>query len=412
MKRFIQQLRFSRKINNLCDLATAVSFGMCFLSIPLFSFLDKLNFITWFFSLIFIAFALLSIFLYYGFRLNIISWCYLLFMVCAFVSCLLVKFDGFSFSTFLNTLFIFLTYTYCISAKHNIKRILFYAYVGIAIFSIIFLIQYRSDLVGLKFDRLGEKFGDVNDIAIISCIGFALAFYRLINSRKIYFFFLNLVACITTLIVSFSTGSKIALFLIFFSSIFIVVARFGKKRWYFSLVFAFSIVVLLVLILTIPSFETLKDRFLNMIYTLVGLQYKNKNPDTSSLMRGEMFMNGLSLFMRRPLFGNGVNGFRTFSCFEGWSHNHWSDSLANFGLIGTFLYHLPIIVFYLNIKSMPEKQDRVIFCMLMTLLLISSISVALFNEKFFSYTIGIVLSSIKIDNKRFSVCLFKPKMGF
>ncbi len=241
---------------------------------------------------------------------------------------------------------------------------------------------------------MGSEFGDENDISILLAFGFAFSFFYLFKYKKWYTLVLNGFFSLLFVGLSFTCGSKISILIVLIISFIIFARHFGKKRWYLTVLLMVGVIGGLVIVLQLPVFSTLKDRFLNMLYSFAGKRYKNLNPDSSTEGRLEMIINGFSLFLRRPLFGFGLNGYHVFSTHHsGWSHNHWSDTLCNYGIVGTFLYHLPFVLF---LKRSTNRHNfsyiGIIF------FLVSTLTIALFKEKMFAFSAGLFLADAEMQS--------------
>ncbi len=391
MKKFLSKIFSERNL----ELYILCLLGMTFLSIPLFSLVGKLYFVTWILTILLISVIALSFILHKTIKITVISFSLILFCVSALFSSILTGFKSFLSTPLLNTLVIIILYTYFSSVEPKERKKSFSVlYLSLIIFAVIYCIKYRPEILSLNVSRLGSEFGDENDISILLAFGFAFSFFYLFKYKKWYTLVLNSLFSLLFIGLSFTCGSKIAILIVLITSFIIFAKFFGKKRWYLTVLLMVGVIGGLVIVLQLPVFSTLKDRFLNMLYTFVGKQYKNLNPDSSTAGRLEMIINGFSLFLRRPLFGFGLNGYHVFSTHHsGWSHNHWSDTLCNYGIVGTFLYHLPFVLF---LKRSTNKRNfsyiGIIF------FLVSTLTIALFKEKMFSFSAGLFLADTGIPS--------------
>jgi O-antigen ligase len=72
--------------------------------------------------------------------------------------------------------------------------------------------------------------------------------------------------------------------------------------------------------------------------------------DGSANTRNAMIAEGLRLWQESPFWGHGTNQFRHASpIFNTYSHNNYTETLANFGLIGFALYHA--VILFLLVRS-------------------------------------------------------------
>ena len=391
LKNSFMKLKSNRVFREIIFWLIVILFGLCFFSIPTFSFLTKYYFLTWIFTIILLFVSTIYLLLFKKIVIDYINISFALFAVSALIGYLLNGFRGFVPTIFLNTFLIIMFYTLTVKEERMKSFAYFSILCGIAAFSIIYIVSYRNYLFTFNFTRLGELFGDINDIAIVLSIGFCLSLSMIFKKKKWYWILLFIFLALVFLLLSFSTGSKIVILLDAAVIIAVIIRIFGKKRWYISIGIIALVLVSGIVIINLPAFETLKDRFLNMIYSFLGRRYKNMNFDLSTSVRFDMFLNGVSMFLRRPLFGFGPSGFSEYSAYMGgWSHNHISESLCNYGIVGTMLYHIPVALY---LKERPKTKNTDTEIIMLVCFFVSMISVALFGEKFFTYLIGLVLSS-------------------
>lgn len=272
------------------------------------------------------------------------------------------------------------------------------AYFGGILFLLFFLIKYRNELLSLKFDRLGSKFGDENDIAIFNSFCLSLSIYYFLFSKNLFIKISTFLLGSLFLLVSFSSGSKIALFVLVIIVIYLIFIKNGKKRIWLSFVEILIIAALGFVILSLPFAKTLKDRLISFLqFVSVKNDY---SIDYSTLDRINMFCSGVELFLRKPLFGYGPNGFNIRGGFgDCWSHNHFSDLLCNTGLIGFLLFHFPFYISFISLKD-KKTQNKSLYFMCILIFLILMISVVLIMEKIYSFIAGVVFAGLAYDKTK------------
>ena len=239
---------------------------------------------------------------------------------------------------------------YCCANKPIKKVLLLAVYAGLIAFLVYFIVVYRKALLSFDIGRLGGIFGDENDIAIINCLGATLSFYFLFYNKNL---FVKIISGIFAVLFSFcavTSASKIVIILLFGIVVFFIFKINGKKRWWVSLIIIASIIALGVFLLNLPFASSIKYRFLSMLNVFLSNQISGgSNNDLSTIERLIMFLNGTEMFMRKPLFGFGINGFANYGGINnGWSHNHISEILCNSGIVGTILYHIPFALSLLH----------------------------------------------------------------
>ena len=378
-------------------------FCCLFASIPLCSFRSNLTYVTW---IITIAFCLLVavyiIFVDKKVNMGLITFSLGLFGLSALLSSIFVKFIGFVFTPFLLVILALLLILFISPDSRRFNFLLFSAYIGVVVFLMVFVIFYRKEIFSFKFYRLGSNFGDENDISVFMSFGFIVSIYYLFKERRLYILPVFLALSILFLFAGFLTGSKIFIFSVFGVFIVFIIALLKQRKFVFLSLTLISFILILVLFFMLPQFSTIRERMLSFISTLFGNQ---NGSDLSTIYRIEMFECGLRLFLKKPLFGYGTSGFQYFGGFnDGWSHNHLSESLCNYGLIGTIFSFFPFIYsFIISIRHNLLKNKTIIiyglvFCF------ISMISIPFFIEKFFSLFCGLLFgycSSLQVYKKTF-----------
>lgn len=398
MKNLFMKLRFK---NFLCKITPSplfvvILFSLTFFSIPLFSFQPKLNYITWALTILLLASMFLRLLKNGHVFFDLISLSSIGFIVSVFISLSLNKFVNFVPTSIYLQLIILLFYTYFSSDIINKKQVLFGTFIATLLFAFIFVFKYRNEILSLSFDRLGDDFGDINDMAIFVGLGFTFGYYYFIVSKKWYFKLLSLLSCLLFAVCGLCTGSKIVFFLIFISFFMITLMTFGKKQWYFSLALIVLFIALIVLLFTVPTFSTIKIRLLEMISTLLGRSIGGVNTnDGSTIGRFEMFLGGIQMFFRKPLFGWGPWGFATFGGFEyAWSHNNISESLCNFGLVGSILFHFGLGMSIVSFLKSHNKKNLVLPFSIIVFFIVMMLGVALNSQKIYAYLLPVLLSMI------------------
>lgn len=380
---------------------------LAFFTIPTFSSQTFLNYITWGFTAIFVLLVIASFILYYSFKLDTISLFLFLFCFSALISSLLNGMQGFSFTPFLLTFLTILIYSYCKSNKSVVSLLILGIYFSLICFGILFFITYWDALSQLNFDRLGGSFGDENDIAIFFGLGSLISCYFIFYSKNLWNKIISVLILCFFVLLGISTGSKIFIMVIVFIPLALIILFFGKKRWWISLLAIISLFCAIVLVLSLPFAETIKNRLLTFINTFFNSLSSGQNStDLSSIQRFYMFFDGIEMFFRKPLFGFGINGFEFFGGLnQGWSHNHFSESLADYGLIGSILFNYGIPVGIIGFLKKKESK-LIIHYLIILFFIILMFSVALFTQKIYAFVIGISLSELTDDKTFFEFPIF------
>ena len=109
------------------------------------------------------------------------------------------------------------------------------------------------------------------------------------------------------------------------------------------------------------------------------------------------------MFLRKPLFGFGIDGFSVYGGMnEGWSHNHFSESLCDFGILGTIAFHTPMIASLFLLKK-KRSMTRLKPLLMMLFFIICMSSVALFSAKLFSLFSPVMYATVEYRHRDFSL---------
>ena len=344
-----------RIILNICLL---IFFGLAFFSIPVCSFSKSLYALTWVFTLLFLATGGTYICLFGKFKIDLIFLSFVLFSIFSVLSTLINGFHSKTTTAPFLSLFASFCYLLCKHEKKKCHLLFLGAYIGTVFFMFVFFAYYWDSLVHFDFERLGAYFGDINDISLFMFFGYISSLFIIFSSRKqIGVLIIEAIFCLLFFYCGMSSGSRIFIILVFISTVVFIFLFFGKKKWWISLIIILSFLLTAFLVLQLPAFSTIEKRLLSMISTLFGKSIKGTTTNERSIVtRFKMFLSGIDMFLRKPLLGWGISGFAVFADYtQGWSHNNFSESLCNFGLVGTFFFHLPL---FLSIKQ-TKFEDKI-----------------------------------------------------
>ncbi len=377
-------------------------FLLAFFSIPSFSFIGAGKYVTWVVTIFLLTTIAVSLALFYPIKIDILSISLLFFVVSAFLSSAITAFKSFKITPYYLAVLIFLLYTYFRSVKKtiNLKSFIFAAYIGTVLFLFFYIVKYRNEILSLSFERLGKLFGDENDIALFLSFGAACSLYYFseVNKTNIVFPFISMLLFLLFAFCGFTTGSKIFILVLFLSFIFIPFKICGKKKWWIALLIIIIGLLLFYAVIHLPFMYTIKQRFYGFISTLLGISVESGSTrEMSTVNRLDMFLCGIEMWLKRPMFGWGSWGFATYSgATGGWSHNNFSESLCNFGLVGTVLFNFGFIISFISYFSMcsVEKKKYSIMFFLLLFYIVAMFGVALNSQKLYAYVIGVVFAGL------------------
>lgn len=395
-------------------------FFITILSIPLFSFVTGKTYITWVLTIALFVCMGVDLFLYKGVRLDFSSICMFLFFVAAFISTAVAKFKNFVMTPVLLHSITVIVYLYLLSNKKKTKTFLWIAYLAVAVFASVFLVRYHREILALDSTRLGAAFGDQNDISIFLALGFLFSLFLILFSSDLFLMVFGLFFLCLFSLCGLSTGSKIFLLLIVVSSIVAIFIRLGTRRWHISLIVVFALLLLAGFVLSLPFATTIRSRLLDAVATLFSGSAKTASSiDGSTSDRLNMLIASFELFLQRPIFGFGINGFLTNNSFNrAWAHNNLGEFLTDFGLIGTFLFHFGFFSsIYFYIIDRPRRRNNSLPILVLIFFMVCMISVAFTREKIYSFLSAVVFAHliegqttlvipplIKISSQRKNLC--------
>ena len=389
------------------DLITLLLVFATFFSIPFFSFNSRLYIITWILTGLMVVSMSISLIFISRIKIDIISFSFILFAISSLISSALSQFTAFKITAPVLSFLSFVIYSYCKSNSHQKKKIYIAIYLGDVLFALAFAIMYRKEIIGLDFSRLGSYFGDINDVSLFMGVGFLFSFYYIFFSKKIILKIINVFFCILFLICGITTGSKIFIFSLVAIYISVIFLFFGKKKWWLSSIIVVCSFVLAFFALQLPALQTVRRRLLLFFNTVIGYQTTEYiGYDLSTISRLDMFLDGIEMFMRKPLFGWGIWGFATYGGMNnGWSHNHFSETLCNFGIIGTVLFHIGFFKSFIHYFKSKRKDNHLPF-LIIVFFVVLMFSVALNSEKIYSYLAPVAFCSLCEQEKSRTFFLF------
>lgn len=276
---------------------------------------------------------------------------------------------------------------YLMSAYSPKFRKIFYKGIifGLLLYTFAFTIYYLPYLIRLGFDaRLGDFFGNQNDIAATLLIAITIFTYFSLNGKYIY-----ILPTILAFINLLSTGSRAGLLNAIIITLFLFISLFRKRNKYVFWGGIALIITGLVLIQIIPAFELIKKRLNSMLAVLLG---GNASADSSTAQRLGVIFDAFILFFLSPLWGNSVflNQFSTDMMV---AHNAFLEIASRQGIISLMLFIAifvyPLIkviksklkhrilfaaiiigslLFHLTLTSLPFKEQYLILVLVMSLL--------------------------------------------
>jgi O-antigen ligase len=169
------------------------------------------------------------------------------------------------------------------------------------------------------------------------------------------------------------TGSRKSLAMLV-AAVLLATIRYAPKLRYLKtwLVLVFGVcpivVVLSIVIMNTRKLDVAESiestQSVSRLMSLLGGQHN---------VRYEMADDAIALWRNSPLIGNGAGQFSALSVYGAFSHNNYTELLANFGLVGLFLYyilHLALIARVVPgaVRGHPEHQAALLLLLLIFVL--------------------------------------------
>lgn len=229
-------------------------------------------------------------------------------------------------------------------------------------FILIFVLRYYKDLINFDGSRIGADFGDLNIVGYMFLYIFSCHTYLGLINRKWWY----LLPAVASVILIFVTGSRSTLIIsvvVLITSIFLF---YGRKKIHYSLIISAILISLVMIILFLPVFESIRDRLLNSIEALFSMDVINSNEP-----RMFLFVEGIELSLKRPMFGyGGTLFFREYSFSGHFAHNNIMELWFNYGFFEMLIFQILIFVPFVKIFKRRDYEKKMMLLFLISIFLI------------------------------------------
>lgn len=216
--------------------------------------------------------------------------------------------------------------------------------------------------------RVGDSLsGNVNTVG--AYMGILSIFLALIcNKEKGLFYWITFVATVGTMLL---TGSKMSVIILAIDLLFFLNTSNHKARTFIFV--SIAACAALFVIFTVPYFyEVIGSRIEDMFFQMFGIGQGHYSHSTE--VREEMLAEGLRFMWDHPFFGGGEKyfGSKTLTGYE-YSHCNYIELLVNFGVVGFFIYYIPIFENFLAIiktKKWTGEIAKICIALLITRLIL------------------------------------------
>ena len=229
------------------------------------------------------------------------------------------------------------------------------------------------DVVG----RLGEDImGNANSFGLMTTVFFTGATYSALNSRNRYIMCLCIVAIVLDLWLMVLTGGrKFLLYAVFFAFSTLLAKRNIKMGRIVIIAFVASIII------AVGAYFIMNNSYL---YDAIGYRFDGmaSGDAEGEDVQSALMRKGIDLFLERPLFGWGVNGYVYAGGTGFYSHSNYIELLANFGIIGTLIYYSNLIWCFVVLWRNHRRGDeefKLYFPLLLSIFVLEVFSIT-FNQ--------------------------------
>lgn len=273
---------------------------------------------------------------------------------------------------------------------NNVRLILKLTIYSLLIFVFLFVLHYRKEI--FDFKNLGNNrlavdnyFDNVNAIAYyfagccILCLYCALYFKKKIE----LIYLLPFAICF---FLGVLTASRAFLIGVTCASLVIFVVKFFKKP-YILIPGLVILTIAIVLLFTLPAFENLKKRIIDMFNMITGSAYSTDYSTATRILWQEY---AAYLGSKRMFIGNGLNGFAVFSGTGTYSHANFAELLCDVGLIGLLLYYSVFFVSFYDLVKKKFEFAPLTATLLVFLIVREFLSVA-YTSKFNAFIFALII---------------------
>lgn len=251
--------------------------------------------------------------------------------------------------------------------------------------------------VWFSWQRLGEAIGsnanDVGNKAAISAI-IALCLAKNFTKRKRLAYFIAF--GILGLIVLFSGSRKALIAVVVGSVLLYTIGLQNKKKLFFSLV---GIGVALVLIYSaIMNIDILYQTIGRRIETMINVFFYGGSEASSIDLREKYVKVAWELIKKNPIQGIGLGSFLYVSGIGVYSHCDYTEVACSYGLIGAFVFYLPLLLGTIKYALLKNKSDVDYICLIMQIiLLITFVTMVMYTSVYVQILVAMFVARYKMN---------------
>ena len=225
-----------------------------------------------------------------------------------------------------------------IKTDSDIKFVFFSVMIGGLALNLYILSIYGSDFIDaiMSQTRVGDVAGNANDVGLKSCFSGLIALYFILKDKqKRSVKILYMLLCLGCIFFALITASRQVVILLAIGLFYLFML---KEKKHFSvylrntLIAVLLVITVIYIIYNVRYFDYLRvriDEFLDLIANGSGTESDSK--------RMRFLSEGIGVFLRNPIFGDGTAA--SYNYFSTYSHSNLVELLMNHGIVGCFVYY-------------------------------------------------------------------------
>jgi O-antigen ligase len=129
----------------------------------------------------------------------------------------------------------------------------------------------------------------------------------------------------------------------------------------------------------------------------------------SDLVRYNLVVKGMDLWMQRPFFGSGYGSFFFLGGFGLYTHNNLVELLTNTGVVGFLIFHLSLIQLIVNgyRTKINTKKNGLWAIYFSLIVIVGSFGIVVLSDKLYWLLYFTLLAYFKIENRSFNKVVTK-----
>lgn len=231
----------------------------------------------------------------------------------------------------------------------------------------LYLYLVRTDQLIVEDSRLGNDFiGNANTFSTLFMLGaFGSVYYIVFADKKITKIIAAAIFVSQEFALALAGGRKFFILpiLLLAGQYVLQQGRGGRKHVIVRGLVAVALLVLVgYLVINVPLlYNAIGYRFEGFIDGVTG----KGAYDASSEIRFNMVRDALGFWESRPLFGYGVDSFKSISIYGTYSHNNYAELLCDVGFIGAAIYYFYVVITLRESRRIKSRGAKKTFWLLL-----------------------------------------------